>query len=253
MFLLNSQIPQIASSASQSFSRSYRSSLPNSLTHVAPFTAGSRPGDPLRFRYGPAARARVFSRAARTRDAVLLRRTTHPQHSTNRHHIRTRTGWLCARRVHTRIASPPAAGARECSRAPPSIGCLLSQHRLTLRGRPCRRNPPPRCSASHPSLCYCRQDLLRRLLHPGPPPAFCTRSAPPYHSGIGAGSIAIHFQSSRIRWVRCNTLLTGLQLPCLPPHCPYSPTSFAATPRLGTLSHARFIPLRLPCLPVPAH
>jgi len=66
MFLLNSQIPQIASSASQSFSRSYRSSLPNSLTHVAPFTPGSRPGDPLRFRYGPAARARVFSRATHT-------------------------------------------------------------------------------------------------------------------------------------------------------------------------------------------
>ena len=83
MFLLNSQIPQIASSASQSFSRSYGSSLPNSLTHVAPLTAGSRPGDPLRFRYGRAGRARVFSRTARSGARALPRRTTHPQPATH--------------------------------------------------------------------------------------------------------------------------------------------------------------------------
>ena len=71
--------------------------------------------------------------------------------------------------------------------------------------------------------------------------------------GIGTGYIVIHFQSSRIRQVSCNTLLTGQQLPCLPTYCPYSPTSFVATSCLDTLSLARFNPLRLSCLPEKAH
>ena len=200
MFLLNSQIPRIRKSGTPRANPS-----PEVTDQFAEFpyarmrraAAGSHPGDPLRFRYGCAPRrARVLS-----------------EHQ-KRASLDDPSARSCAsgREPECALVRPRArcvAAQVRCPRILTQSSFVLS-FRLTLRGWPCRRNPPP-------SVLVHLYELLLLPPRSAPPRApraltatlLHTRVAPLPLGSIGTGSIAIHFQSGRIRWVRCNTLLTG--------------------------------------------
>lgn len=105
-----------------------------------------------------------------------------------------------------------------------------------------------RIVATTTKICTARRSTCGR------PHASVRRTRPPTRGGASArGYSAIHFRRSCIRWVRRNTFLSGCRPPWPPPHCPYAPAPSIRVPPEAPYPRARFIPLRRPCLPEPAH
>jgi hypothetical protein len=169
-------------------------------------------------------------------------------------------GQSCARSA--RPASPPFHAARKSWSDSLSVafhGALRS--RLTFCRLPTQKNPSPLRSSVFSSEFLL---LPPRSALPAPPHAparvlLRRRHALLLHACVCAESVrgcsAIHFQSSRIRQVRCNTFLSGCRLLWPPPCCLYSPTSLVVSvrPAEAPYPRSRFIPLRQSCLPEPAH
>lgn len=109
----------------------------------------------------------------------MLRWLTLPHHKYHNHNEDEDPVLRCTPRPHT----PCVAARTLCSRiltrfsfdSLPRLLAPAHSARLSLPQKPFSK-----CSASHPSFCYFRQDLLRRVLHTWPPMRFCTHGAPPY-------------------------------------------------------------------------
>lgn len=87
-----------------------------------------------------------------------------------------------------------------------------------------------RVAATATKICTGAGSTRARARASAPPPRPPTRGR-----ASDARKSAIHFRSSRIRWVRRNTFLSGCRPPWLPPHCLDSPASLRPCAGVGLL------------------
>lgn len=190
-------------SLSKSFSQSYRSILPTSLTQLARrlrlLIRCSRCGSGTE---RPPPRACSHAEpAAPDRNATA----GSPRNASPAHRILATGDTLCPGRQspHATHASPPRRAAPECSQA------------LTPGSRTVPGNPSNRRWASAPSLLLAPRSAHRAAARTA---ARTLRrcAVAPLHYQIGgasaAGSCMVNFQVRRIRQVSRNTLITGCRL-----------------------------------------
>jgi len=191
-------------------------------------------GDPLRFRYGCVAPCTALHRGP----ALLQRHTRPPRSPCFAPQQSAETTRIAGEGVSRQQPRPaPCTPRRRCNTQRRNLCRLPFRARSTAHLGPAH---PPQCSSTGEPVSSPAFGIRLRIVAtptkirtagssthacacPSPEPA---RPPTPLGGGLGALLSAIHFRHSRVRQVRCNTLLSGCQPLWPPPCCPDSPTAF---------------------------